>query len=145
MGFRFVIGFIGHFNTQLMAIHFTKHYHRQNSVLSHCLHCAAWQRLRTADIPLPLGSRTVPGLSYKLKLSTTHWLLMSESELLYDWRFAASQFVFATSPFRLRTSNFIFQLNTCGYSLYVTSSLTRRWVCLLRICLAFHQVYISHM
>jgi hypothetical protein len=28
-----------------------------------------------------------------------------------------------------RHSNFIFQLNTCGYSRYVTSSLTRGWVC----------------
>jgi hypothetical protein len=50
----------------------------------------------------------------------------SESELLYDWRFTANQFVLATSPLRLTTSNFIFQLNTCGYSSYVTSSLTRR-------------------
>jgi hypothetical protein len=41
----------------------------------------------------------------------------SESELLYDWRFTANQFVLATSPLRLTTSNFIFQLNTCGYSL----------------------------
>jgi hypothetical protein len=49
----------------------------------------------------------------------------SESELLYDLRFTASQFVLATSPLRLTTSNFIFQLNTCGYSPYVTPSLTR--------------------
>jgi hypothetical protein len=32
------------------------------------------------------------------------------------------------NPMRLRTSNFIFQLNTCGYSPYVTSSPTRDWV-----------------
>jgi hypothetical protein len=37
------------------------------------------------------------------------------SELLYDWRFTASQFVLATRPLGLTTSNFIFQLNTCGY------------------------------
>jgi hypothetical protein len=49
----------------------------------------------------------------------------SESELLYDWRFTANLFVLAKSPLRLTTSNFIFQLNTCGYSPYVTSSLTR--------------------
>jgi hypothetical protein len=29
------------------------------------------------------------------------------------------------------------QLNPCGHSLYVTSSLTRKWVCLLWTCLAF--------
>jgi hypothetical protein len=34
------------------------------------------------------------------------------------------------APLRLATSNFIFQLNTCGYSPYVTSSLMRSWVCL---------------
>jgi hypothetical protein len=30
----------------------------------------------------------------------------SESELLYDWRFTANQFVLATSPLRLTTSIF---------------------------------------
>jgi hypothetical protein len=38
-----------------------------------------------------------------------------------------------------------FLLSSCGNSPYVTSSLTRRWVCLLWICLAFRQVYISHI
>jgi hypothetical protein len=33
------------------------------------------------------------------------------------------------NPLRLTTSNYIFQRNTCGYSPYVTSSLTRGWVC----------------
>jgi hypothetical protein len=33
------------------------------------------------------------------------------------------------------TSNFIFQLNTCGYSPYVTSSPTRGWVCYLQLLL----------
>jgi hypothetical protein len=37
------------------------------------------------------------------------------------------------------------QLNPCDVSPYVTSSLTRRWDCLLWICLAFRQVYISHI
>jgi hypothetical protein len=35
-----------------------------------------------------------------------------------------------------------FQLSLCGNSPYVTSSLTRRWICLLWICLAFCQVYV---
>jgi hypothetical protein len=59
----------------------------------------------------------------------------SESELLYDWRFTASQFVLATSSLRLTTSNSLFQLNTCGYSPYVASSLTRGWVCCLQLLL----------
>jgi hypothetical protein len=58
-----------------------------------------------------------------------------QSELLYDWRFIANQFVLVTNPLRLTTSNFIFQLNTCGYSPYVTSSLTREWVCHLQLLL----------
>jgi hypothetical protein len=41
--------------------------------------------------------------------------------------------------------DFFFQLNPCGHSLYVTSSLTRRWVRLLRICFTFCQVYVSHL
>jgi hypothetical protein len=39
----------------------------------------------------------------------------SQSELVYDWRFTANQFVLATSPLRFTTSNFIFELETCGY------------------------------
>jgi hypothetical protein len=34
---------------------------------------------------------------------------------------------------------FFSQLNYCGNSPYITSSLTRRWLCLLWICLAFRQ------
>jgi hypothetical protein len=64
----------------------------------------------------------------------------SESELLYDWQFTANQFVLATSPLRLTTSNFFFQLNTCGYSPYVTSSLTRGWVCRLQLLLVLSAV-----
>jgi hypothetical protein len=56
----------------------------------------------------------------------------SESELLYGWQFTANQFVLATSPLRLTTNNFIFQLNTCDYSPPVTFSLTRGWVCRLQ-------------
>jgi hypothetical protein len=68
----------------------------------------------------------------------------SESQLLHDWRLIANQFVLASSPLRL-TTNFFFQLNPCDHSPYVTSSLTRRWVCLLWICLAFGQLNISHI
>jgi hypothetical protein len=32
-------------------------------------------------------------------------------------------------PLETHDSNFIFQQNTCDYSPYVTSSLTRGWVC----------------
>jgi hypothetical protein len=52
-------------------------------------------------------------------------LLLRELEIFYDWWFTANQFVLATSPLRLTTSNFIFQLNTCGYSPYIASSLSR--------------------
>jgi hypothetical protein len=60
---------------------------------------------------------------------------LSESELLYDWRFIANLFVLAKSPLRLTTSNFLFQLNTYGHSSYVTSSLTRGRVCRLQLLL----------
>jgi hypothetical protein len=58
-----------------------------------------------------------------------------ESELLYDWRFTANQFVLATRPLRLTASNFIFQRNTCIHSPYVTSSMTRGRVCRLQFLL----------
>jgi hypothetical protein len=42
---------------------------------------------------------------------------------------------FRLGDLRLTTSNFIFQLITCGYSPYVTSSLTRGCVCRLQLLL----------
>jgi hypothetical protein len=61
----------------------------------------------------------------------SHNWLRSEPELLYDYHF-----VLATSPLRLRTSNIFFQINICGHRPYVTSSLTRGWVCHLQLLLA---------
>jgi hypothetical protein len=58
----------------------------------------------------------------------------SESEKLYDWRFTAYQFVLAPSLLRPMTRIFS-QLNTCGCSPYVTSSLTRGWICRLQLLL----------
>jgi hypothetical protein len=50
-----------------------------------------------------------------------------------------------TKPLEDHDQRFFFQLNSCGYSPYVTSSLTGGWICLLRIRLAFRQVYISYL
>jgi hypothetical protein len=74
---------------------------------------------------------TAPSLLFRDSLTT----LSSESgsELLYDWRFTANQFVLATRPLRPMTRIFIFQLYTCGYIPHVTSSLMRRWVCHLQL------------
>jgi hypothetical protein len=69
----------------------------------------------------------------------------SNSKLLYEWRFTANQFVFAPSPLTLTSRYIFFQLNSYGNRPYVTSSLTRRWGCLLWICLAFRQLYLSHI
>jgi hypothetical protein len=78
-----------------------------------------------------------------------HWVPFSswlgqKSKLLYDWQYNASHFVLASGPLRPTTRDF-FQRNSCGNSPYLTSSLTRRWVCLLWICFAFCQVYVSHI
>jgi hypothetical protein len=69
----------------------------------------------------------------ELKKNSTE--LSESSELLYDWRFTANQFVLATSSLRPTTRIFIFQLNACGYSSYVTFSLSRGSVCCLQLLL----------
>jgi hypothetical protein len=48
-------------------------------------------------------------------------------------------------PLETHDQTFFLQLNSCGNSPYVASSLTRRWVCLSQICLVFRRVYISHI
>jgi hypothetical protein len=67
--------------------------------------------------------------------------LESEPELLYDYRFTTNQLVLAPSPLRLTTS-ISFQLNPCGHSPYVTSSLMRGRVCRLQLLLVLASVLI---
>jgi hypothetical protein len=69
----------------------------------------------------------------------SHVWLTAESELLYNW-FIANQIILVPSPLRITTRALFFfflQLNPSGHSPYATSSLMRRWVCLLWTCLAF--------
>jgi hypothetical protein len=87
----------------------------------------------------------------RTQLSSSHFSRLqlstepeSESKLLCDRRFTASKFVLAWSPLRLTTRDFLY-VNICGHRRYVTCSLTRRWVCHLRIFLAFCQVYVLHI
>jgi hypothetical protein len=83
------------------------------------------------------GYSSASGLESSLKggsFQTEIFLL--ESELLCDWRFTTNQFTLATNPLRPTTSSFIFQMNTWGYSPYLTSSLTRGWICSLQLLLA---------
>jgi hypothetical protein len=44
----------------------------------------AWQRLSSVDVPLPLGSRTVPGLSYQLLTSYNCNSKLTQPQLLYS-------------------------------------------------------------
>jgi hypothetical protein len=76
--------------------------------------------------------------------TTNHW-----GQLTYEWM-RQSQCYFTTCGLPPISSSWrqalethdrrsVFQLGPCSNSPYVTSFLTRRWVCLLWICLAFRQ------
>jgi hypothetical protein len=65
---------------------------------------------------------------FSASLAELNSQLTGSVRVTYGWRFIANQFVLATSPLRL-------QLNTCGYSPYVTPSLTRGWACRLQLLL----------
>jgi hypothetical protein len=52
--------------------HACAHTHAHNSVHSHIFTAVAWEQLLMANIPLPLGSRTAPGLSYQLLTATAY-------------------------------------------------------------------------
>jgi hypothetical protein len=64
-------------------------------------------------------------LNYTHSLLFTAWLSTEHWARRQSQGHSQSYFVLATSPLRLTTRTFIFQLNTCGYSPYVTSCLTR--------------------
>jgi hypothetical protein len=58
----------------------------------------------------------------------------SQSQGQCYWQFTVNQFGLVPSPLRLAALIF-FQLNSCGHTPYVTSSLTRGWVCRLQLLL----------
>jgi hypothetical protein len=68
----------------------------------------------SALTPLPAGHRLTNELN-------------SKSKLLCEWRFTADQFALASSPLRFTARDFFFQRNSCGHSLYVTSSMITPW------------------
>jgi hypothetical protein len=105
---------------------------------------AAFNGVRSPSSGFPNNSRSELPASHSkssqlLKRSSllSHSLTgrLTATDLLYDWRFTANQFVLPTNPLRLTTNNFIFQLRTCGSSLCVTSSLPRGSVCRLQLLL----------
>jgi hypothetical protein len=85
------------------------------------------------------------GLRWKFSTTPPHgnWpIVRVRVRVLYDWQFTAKQFVLAPSPLRLTARIFFSQLNTCGHSPYITSSLTRGWVCHLQFLLALASAFI---
>jgi hypothetical protein len=90
-----------------------------------------WRLLFRAQTPA--GWKLSAGIKCRLLTANNSHLQLakkSKSNLLYDWRVTASQFVLAPNPLGLIDQIF-FQLNSRGHSPCVTSSLTRRWVWLL--------------
>jgi hypothetical protein len=55
-------------------LHFTVHCYRHthSGIYSNVFTAIAWYRLSTTDVPLPLGSWNVSGLSYQLLTATAH-------------------------------------------------------------------------
>jgi hypothetical protein len=101
--------------------------------------------LASAAIPNPAGLMTT---FYCLTFETpATWRARSlQVKVKVTLRLAVyrQSFRLGVKPLETRDQRF-FQLNPCGNSPYVTSSLTKRWVRLLGICLNFRQVYISHI
>jgi hypothetical protein len=98
---------------------------------SHCRVRVPWGSppyFTVSDLRLPFSS---PPMTCRTTSPSDFCVTKSKSKLLYDWRFTANQFVLASSPLSLTTSIPPPKLNPCDISPYVTSSLTRRWVCLL--------------
>jgi hypothetical protein len=142
-----IIGFIDHlqvvttnnYNT-IADIHTLKS-------LQHTLACSVFTRrflvtALTMAIPLlPCSSPLWTAAPFQL-----NWTSKSKWKLLYYWRFFRLSVRLGVKPHETHDQrSFFFQLSPFCNSPYVTSSLTRRWVCLLWICLAFRQAYVSHL
>jgi hypothetical protein len=81
------------------------------------------------------GRKTPTQLGPLERTNFNHWTAPVRVKSQELQRAVYRQSALATSPLRPTTRIFIFQLNTCGYSPYVTSSLTRGYVCHLQLLL----------
>jgi hypothetical protein len=141
---------------QLVTLHCTDHCHTQTSVLSlltvsisRCLVAASngggspsrgFQYCPRPRLPSSHSGSTA--VLWQTHRPTLHWLIQSQSY------FTTGGLSLVSSSWRQALRDWrpdFFQLNPCGHSLYVTSSLTRRWDWFLLIGLAFRQVYVSHI
>jgi hypothetical protein len=113
---------------------------------------AGWRQSHPDLILWPLASADTSFASFQarltfnfqLHLSVLHWLPTRTydletadpalSEILYYWQFTANRL--GTKPLESHDF-FFFQLNPCGRSLYVTSSVKRESSCLLWTCFTF--------
>jgi hypothetical protein len=82
------------------------------------------------------GYSSVFALNFSLNGGSLPTELLFRVWVTLPGRFTANQFVLATTPLRLSTSIFFFQLNTCFHSPYITSSLAKGWLCTLQFLLA---------
>jgi hypothetical protein len=107
-----------------------------------------------------------PPLQSSTQLPTLNWTLSLTNQLLHFISFHSTQLNYGifkvkvalqlavycqlvclgVKLFENHDQRYIFsQLNSCGNSPYVTSSLRRKQISLLGLSLAFRQVYISHI
>jgi hypothetical protein len=120
------------------------HTNTRANVHSHVFTAVAWLQDPKVDVPLRLGSLCVPGLNYQLLTVTAHsdWTaaILSLTHQPANWPThpptPQSQSYFTTGGLPPVSSpwcrvpwgswpEFFLQLNPCGYSSYVTYSLTR--------------------
>jgi hypothetical protein len=71
MGFIDLLQLVTTCKDYAVTIGHAKSSHRSVNLLQSSL-VIGWQRFPTADVPLPLGYRTVPGLSYQILTATSH-------------------------------------------------------------------------
>jgi hypothetical protein len=84
----------------------------------------------------------IPCLKHLWRHAQRYYLLF-QSHRVTLWLAVYRQSVrLGDKPLEISTSNFLFRLNTCGHSPYVSSSLTRGWVCCLQLLLVLASVVI---
>jgi hypothetical protein len=138
-GFGLDIGFIDHFNTRLVTTLNYSAIADFHTLIKSFPACSVF----TSSCLVTAPTMTIP----LLPRSSPVWMAAPfQAELKVTLQLAVYRLSFRLGPKTLEAHDQrFFQLNTCCSNTYVTFSLTRKWACLLWKCLAFVQVYISHL
>jgi hypothetical protein len=118
------------------------------SLAEHCWRfgfCPRWLATLSSSSRAELTGFQLPTSNFRCQFSTGSLKYTINVRVTLRLAVYCQLFRLGVKPLETHEQICFIRLNPCCHSLYVTSPLTRVWVCLLWICWTFCEVCVSHI